>query len=297
MWVLILLGRYNLMNKQLLEQSGLQDISRDRFGTYVPDAHDVIVATYPKSGTNWMMQMVHQITRRGAGEFEHIYDVVPWPDGEVVRAVSLNNPRMVQNAPTGLRAIKTHLGWGGIPYSPDARYVYVIRDPKDVFVSNYFFFKSVALGPIMPPADVWFETYVSDEFWLGSWAEHICSFWQQRQRDNLLIVSFGEMKTDRGGVIQKVASHMGVELSPDEFEAVLHRTSFDYMQSIDHKFNTGAVTSFASGEGRMMRKGKRGDSGEILSLEQQRRVDRYCQEQLVQYGCDDFPYTDFFDLA
>ena len=55
-------------------------VKKNPFKSYVPDEHDVIVATYAKSGTNWMMQIAHQLLFHGKGEFHHIHDVVPWPD-------------------------------------------------------------------------------------------------------------------------------------------------------------------------------------------------------------------------
>ena len=36
--------------------------------------------TFPKSGTNWMLQIAHQLIHHGKGEYDHIHDVVPWPD-------------------------------------------------------------------------------------------------------------------------------------------------------------------------------------------------------------------------
>src|ERR1022692_3380250 len=53
---------------------------KNPFGSYIPTEHDVIVATYAKSGTNWMMQIAHQLAFHGQGEFDHIHCVVPWPD-------------------------------------------------------------------------------------------------------------------------------------------------------------------------------------------------------------------------
>ena len=46
------------------------------FAGYEPGAHDVFVATFARSGTNWMMQIAQQIACYGSAEFEHIHDLV-----------------------------------------------------------------------------------------------------------------------------------------------------------------------------------------------------------------------------
>jgi len=49
------------------------------FQNYVASCHDVFVAAYVKSGTNWMMQIAHQLLNHGKGEFGHIHDVFHGP--------------------------------------------------------------------------------------------------------------------------------------------------------------------------------------------------------------------------
>ena len=106
------------------------------FGDYQPTAHDVFACVYFKSGTNWLMQILVQVIHHGAAEFEHVHDIVPWPDSPDPRyAVPLSDDTAWKNSPTGLRVIKTHLDFTRVPFSPEARYVCVVRDPKDVCVS------------------------------------------------------------------------------------------------------------------------------------------------------------------
>src|SRR5690349_22250630 len=50
--------------------------TKNPFKGYEPTEHDVFVVTYVKSGTNWMMQLAHQLLFHGRGEFDHIHSVV-----------------------------------------------------------------------------------------------------------------------------------------------------------------------------------------------------------------------------
>ena len=72
------------------------------FGDYRPTAQDVIVCTYPKRGTNWAMQITHQIATRGTGEFAHVHAVVPWPDfKDQSMILPLADSSVLAKSPTG----------------------------------------------------------------------------------------------------------------------------------------------------------------------------------------------------
>lgn len=117
----------------------MPEVQAKAFGDYQPTVHDVFVATFVKSGTNWMLQIAQQIAHRGAAEFEHIHDVVPWPDAPMVNIIPLSDPEPRMQSPTDLRVIKTHNIADCVPYNENAKYITVIRDPKEAFVSSYYF--------------------------------------------------------------------------------------------------------------------------------------------------------------
>jgi hypothetical protein len=274
-------------------------LAKDKpFGSYVPTEHDVIVATYAKSGTNWMMQIAHQLAFHGLGEFDHIHNVVPWPDypppmGKY--AIPLEVPSVWMASPEHKRVIKTHLDWELIPYTREARYIAVIRDPKDVFVSNYHFVKGFA-GPLMPPLETWYRVYLAGNCPLGgSWAANAAGFWAQRHRPNVLVMSFKSMKRDLPGAVRQVADFMDVRVPDDVIREVCAKSSFDYMKRIDEKFRPGKMLPWGP-ESAMIRKGTQGGSSELLSPEQQREIDSRFMAELKQLGCD-LPYEEFCDLA
>jgi hypothetical protein len=73
---------------------------------------------------------------------------------------------------------------------------------------------------------------------------------------------------------------------------VIERSSFKYMKGVEKKFDPQGAP-WASPSGAMMRRGERGASGELLTAEQQRRIDAYWQAELERLGCD-FPYAKSF---
>jgi hypothetical protein len=277
-------------------------VKKNPFRAYVPGKQDVFVMTYAKSGTNWMMQIAHQLIHHGAGEFNHLHELVPWPDIEAMPvflrryAIPLKDADIWKTAPERKRVIKTHFNWDLLPYSPDARYIAVIRDPKDAFVSSYFFVKDGVMGPAMPSVDTWYKLFLSEQFMIGgSWAVNAAGYWAQRHLPNVLIVSFKSMKRDLRGAVLKVAEFLEINVSAAVIDEVCRRSSFEYMKQIDHKFHIGKMIAWRK-PGAMMRKGTQGGSSELLTPERQREMDAYFMAELKRLDSD-FPYEEFADLA
>lgn len=283
-----------------LQQRSLD--KRNPFRDYVPGRQDVFVMTYAKSGTNWMMQIAHQLIHHGTGEFDHIHDLVPWPDTQAMPgfmkkyAVPLAEATGWQTGPERKRVIKTHYNWDKLPYGSEARYIAVVRDPKDIFVSNYLFIRDAVYGTAMPSVDTWFKLYRSPDFILGgSWAVNTAGFWAERHRPNVLIVSFKSMKRDLRGTVVKVAKFLDVQVSDAVVDEVCRRSSFAYMKQIDQKFSMGRIVPWRR-PGAMIRKGAEGSSSELLSVERQRELDAHFIAELKQLGSD-FPYDEFCDVT
>ncbi|GAB4204439.1 MAG: hypothetical protein OHK0022_29600 [Roseiflexaceae bacterium] len=265
------------------------------FAGYQPGPQDVFVCTYSKSGTNWTMQMVVQIAHRGRAVFDNIHHLVPWPEAPAVPGIApLSDATTHQSAPTGLRAIKTHLESQYVPYSPQAKYIVVLRDPKEVLVSSYHFSsKLLPLKRTLPVAE-WVELFITGPFQYGSWAEHVASFWAWRDRPNVLLLTYGEMKADLPGTVGRVADLMRVRLTEQERAAVVERCSFEYMRRLDHKFMPPLPAALNRRRGpTMMRRGAAGGSGELLTAAQQVLIDRHMRAELLRRGCD-APYNLLF---
>lgn len=302
MWALQKAGRAEKMLAAVSDKREREAAQKNPLKDYVPGAQDVFVMTYAKSGTNWMMQIVHQLIHHGKGEFNHIHDLVPWPDAVLMSpmmrhyAVPLEQADSWQTAPERKRVIKTHFNWELIPYSEEARYIAVIRDPKDLFVSAYFFMKDSGMGAAMPGVDTMYRVFLAGKLMLGgSWPANAAGFWAQRHRPNVLVVSFKSMKRDLEGTVRRVAGFLDIDVPNEVIREVCEKASFDYMKRIDSRFAPGKLTAWTP-PAVMIRKGNQGGSAELLTPERQREIDAHCMAELKRLGSD-FPYEEFCDLA
>ena len=100
---------------------------RNPFLRYTPGPQDVFVMTFAKSGTNWMMQIAHQLIYHGKGEYNHLHEVVPWPDTTIMPffmkkyAIPIEEATHWEQSPERKRVIKTHYNWDLLPHSDRAR--------------------------------------------------------------------------------------------------------------------------------------------------------------------------------
>lgn len=267
------------------------------FAGYTATAHDVFVATFAKSGTNWMMQIAQQIAYFGDAEFEHIHDLVSWPDAPFpeVRA-RLNDSMITRRSPSGLRIIKTHFEPSYVPFNDQAKYIVVIRDPKEVIVSGYYF-AGAALDALRVQYDIeqWVDAALQpDSFLLGDWAAHTAGWWAVRDQPNVLAMTFGELKQNTADVIRQVAELMNVQLTQEQSGTILEKSSFAWMKAHEGQFKPPALPQ-PKGKKRpvMLRSGKAGESTELLTGEQQTIIDDFFSARLKQLGSD-FPYNKLF---
>lgn len=266
------------------------------FAGYRPGAHDVFACCFTKSGTNWALQIAHQIAHRGDGDFEHVHDVIPWPDTAfpLIKA-KLSDP-VDPRCPTGLRVIKTHNNFPDVPYHPDAKYIVVLRDPKEVLVSLYHFHHSLlrCLVEFTAPVEELLEmTLRAENGPYGSWSKHTASWWARRDRDNVLVLNFADMKRDLAGAVRQCARLMGVTLTEAEERAVITKSEFAYMKAHASRFMPPVPRLRAGVEPVLVRRGQSGDSGELLSPAQMAEIDRFFSAELLRRGCD-LPYDEWF---
>ncbi|MEM7330909.1 MAG: sulfotransferase domain-containing protein [Chloroflexota bacterium] len=291
--------KYSRSKKELirkLRNSNQSTAVQQAFKGYAPTKHDVIVPIFPKSGTNWMMQITQQIAYFGDAKFNHIHDLIPWPDG-FPTTVQLTDPTPQQKSPTGLRIIKSHLDSDFIPYSENATYILTIRDPKEVFVSAYHFGFGFLTPDEMLSIDEMFELLSEEGFFvIGDWAEHTHSYWKWRNRPNVLLMTYRELKRNPQRCIQKVADVMGVSLTDEQLDKIIAQSSVEHMKSLGFAFKSPLPplpTLSQENTPDLIRSGRLNSAKTLLTQAQKDVIDNHWRKRLAEIGSD-FPYDEVF---
>lgn len=288
------LGMLDFLQDVVAKRQYSSEIKKKVFKGYQPTRHDIFATIYSKSGTNWIMQIVQQLLYDGEAEFGHIHEVVAWPEAPFQHIVPLEDPGPWQSNRYQKRLIKAAAIADYVPYSEKARYITVIRDPKEVVVSAFNFIPSVFGMQGYVTIEQWLDRFLSPNFIVGCWAEHTAGFWAMRDRPNVLVLFFSDLKQDPEGSIRKIADHIGVELSAEVLAKVKHKSHFQYMKEHEEQFGPPILPLVNKKRvPKMLRSGKSGASGELLSQAQQDRVDQYFMQRLAELRSD-FPYRERF---
>jgi hypothetical protein len=170
---------------------------------YCPESGDVFVATYPKCGTTWVQYIVYLLERqRPIGPRETLTELFPHLEEVGAESVrTMERPRLV----------KTHLPLPMTPFSADASYVLVIRNPFDCAVS--FFHHTRGFPRHYDFADGDFDTFVdcfiAGEVDFGDYFDHLVPWVEAASRPNVLLVRYEELKRDPAGGIRRIGEFVG----------------------------------------------------------------------------------------
>jgi aryl sulfotransferase len=242
---------------------------------------DVIIGTYGKSGTTWTQQIVGQILL-GPDPQLPTAELSPWLDLRLPpREVKL--PAL--EAQAHRRFVKTHLPVDALRWSDKAKYIYIARDGRDVMWSMYNHhanFNEMAyealnnspgrVGPPLdpPPDDIclYFREWLEHDghpFW-PFW-DNIRSWWQLRNRSDVMLLHFAELKADLPENMRKIAGFLGAEVKPEHWPALERYCSFDWMKANAAKAAPLAGGFWEGGAETFINKGTNGRWQDVLSAE------------------------------
>jgi hypothetical protein len=197
--------------------------------TVFPD--DTFLVSYPKSGNTWARFLIANLIRPNQGVgFANIHGIIPGID--VVRHRDmLRFPRP--------RIIKSHQYF-------DPRYqrvVYIVRDPRDVALSEYHAQrKSKRIGDDYPIEEFVRRFVAGESCDYSSWGEHAASWLSTRYgQPSFLLLRYEDMLEDTNRELSRMSSFLGLEPSAELIQQAVSRSAADKMRKLEksqaHLFN------------------------------------------------------------
>lgn len=204
---------------------------------FIPRSDDVLITTYPKNGTTWVQQIVHQLRTRGNMEFEEITDVIPWIELAADMGANLEADQVAVP-----RAYKSHCWYGQCPKG--AKYIVVIRDPRAVALS---FFKMMC-GWVFRPDEIDVNTFLREVFLArglpdrktskGSYWYFYSSWWPHRNDPNVLWLFYEDMLEDPLDAVRKIAMFINCGAKDKKLlQLVVKQSSLEFMKQHVEKFD------------------------------------------------------------
>ena len=257
---------------------------------YKPRPGDVIVASFPKVGTTWTQRIVSMLIFQSAAPAP-IMTTHPWVDCRFQIPIDVMMPML--EAQTHRRAMKSHLPFDALPIYDEVNYIHIARGGLDAcfsFHNHFLNFTPQFIGNMQrvahedadagssPPPPTPDDPRAFFLSWIERDDDNVVpvatalfdlerSYWTERQRENLLLVHYNDLKADLSGEMKRIAAFLGIETSAALWPELVEAATFEKMKSDGAALLPGIENAVRGGHQTFLNKGTNGRWRDVLTKE------------------------------
>ncbi|KAF8378549.1 hypothetical protein HHK36_029892 [Tetracentron sinense] len=253
---------------------------------------DVILASFPKTGTTWLKALLYSIINRSSRDSlitNNPHELVPSLEVQIYRRdiASAHSPA---RSPSG-GIFNTHIPYQLLPETiktGECRVVYITRNPKDTFVSLWHF---VGNSTKPWPLEMALERFCSGVVPYGSYFDHVLGYWKEslERPKKVFFISYEELKEDPKTHVKRLAEFLGCPFSGEdeeekEVEEIVRSCSFERLSNLEVNKSSDRPTWLPLPYSSYFRQGGMGDHKNYLDPEMIKRIDTITHEKLHGSG-------------
>ena len=269
----------------MIIQRGLKHLSRtsdvlfrrlklEREITIFPD--DVFLTSYPRSGNTWTRFLLGNL----------VYQDDPMTFLNLERRIPdmyVHSDREMRNLKRP-RIIKSHECF-------DPRYqkiLYVVRDPRDVAISNYHWeMKKGSFSDRFPIAE-FIPKWMESHYWprLGCWGDHMTSWLATREgHPHFIIIRYEDLQANPTRELARAARLLEIDPTPEVLDRAVELSSADRMRQMEQNQGRKWVqTRYTRQDKPFVRKGSAGSWKSVLGAESVALIEAAWGHLMIRLG-------------
>lgn len=259
---------------------------------------DVVVCTYPRSGTTWVQQiLLGLLLEEGPAGIKNPTKQAPWIEAALCRGNlsldELRGERTVTQAIGNLlfsperRVFKTHATASLAPWSDrgNARLIFVERDPRDVCVSYFHHMHDASAYHYEGEWRDFIELFLDGGVEGGDYWQWHLGWWSACEaipESETLWLRYEDLKRDLHSQVVRIAEFVGANASEERIDTVVASATFQAMKSAMTSRNDQRMKHGVNTNPNFIRRGETGTHREMMD---EADVERF-QQRALQAGME-----------